>query len=71
LVDLAGPLVPGTVLPDAHHAPTLTVADYRAAQRSLGSTAGYTVRQIERVSELDHEFVDEKLVACDGAQRII
>jgi hypothetical protein len=67
-VDVAGPAVGGAVLPDAHHAPVLTVADYRAAERTLHSHAGFTVDQMLSAEERYREMIDEDLTTWEGIQ---
>ncbi|MFI5009021.1 MAG: hypothetical protein ACHQDY_01965, partial [Solirubrobacterales bacterium] len=67
-VDVAGPAVSGAVLPDAHHAPVLTVADYRTAEHTLHSHAGFTVAQMLSAEERYREMIDEKLTAWEGIQ---
>jgi SGNH hydrolase-like domain, acetyltransferase AlgX len=65
-VDVAGSAVSGAVLPDEHHAPVLTVAAYRKAERTLRSRAGFTVPQILSSGGQNREIVDEKLVSWEG-----
>ncbi len=67
-VDVGGPAVSGAVLPDAHHAPVLTVADYRGAERTLHSHAGFTVGQMLSAEERYREMIDEDLTTWEGIQ---
>lgn len=67
-LELAGPTVPGAILPDAHHAPVLTVAGYRNAERRLHSHAGFTAAQILAAPEEDRELVDMKLASWEGVR---
>jgi len=69
-VDVAGPAVNGAVLPDAHHAPVLSVADYRRAERALHSRAGFTVPQMLATEERYRETIDAKLAMWEGIELV-
>jgi hypothetical protein len=69
-VDVAGPAVSGSVTPDAHHAPVLTVTAYRNAERTLHSRAGFSVAQMLASDEQNRETIDTDLLTWEGIRLV-